>query len=53
MSYGGLVEIIEYGIFGYYIDFYYFDEVVEQIVVFFEKCKNEFGFWNKVFEVGL
>ncbi|XP_024356635.1 sucrose synthase 3 [Physcomitrium patens] len=52
-SHGGPAEIIEHGISGYHIDPYYPDEAAEQIVAFFEKCKNEPGLWNKVSEAGL
>ncbi|KAL4012804.1 hypothetical protein IC575_029918 [Cucumis melo] len=50
---GGPAEIIVDGVSGFHIDPYNGDEASKKIVAFFEKCKSDGGYWNKMSEAGL
>eukprot|EP01018_Ginkgo_biloba_P028801 Gb_27965 [translate_table: standard] len=50
---GGPAEIIVDGVSGFHIDPYHGDAASEQIADFFERCKREPEFWNKVSEASL
>ncbi|GLT97148.1 hypothetical protein SLE2022_147300 [Rubroshorea leprosula] len=50
---GGPAEIIVHGKSGYHIDPYHGDQAAEILVDFFEKCKKDPTFWDKISEGGL
>ncbi|KAF3436478.1 hypothetical protein FNV43_RR23570 [Rhamnella rubrinervis] len=50
---GGPAEIIEDGISGFHIDPYHPDQAATLVVNFFEKCKEDPSYWNKISEAGL
>ncbi|XP_077236474.1 sucrose synthase-like [Tasmannia lanceolata] len=52
-SNGGPAEIIVDGTSGFHIDPYQGDKSAELIVDFFEKCKGDPSYWNKISEGGL
>uniref|UniRef100_A0A0A0LQA9 Sucrose synthase n=1 Tax=Cucumis sativus TaxID=3659 RepID=A0A0A0LQA9_CUCSA len=50
---GGPAEIIVDGVSGFHIDPNNGEEASKKIVAFFEKCKSDGGYWNKMSEAGL
>ncbi|KAF5744125.1 Sucrose synthase 3 isoform 1 [Tripterygium wilfordii] len=50
---GGPAEIIEHGVSGFHIDPYYPDQAAALMVDFFEKCKEDPGYWKKISDAGL
>ncbi|XP_015891967.3 sucrose synthase 2 [Ziziphus jujuba] len=50
---GGPAEIIEDGISGFHIDPYHPDHTSQLLVEFYEKCKEDPSYWNKISEAGL
>ncbi|GLT74232.1 hypothetical protein SLA2020_460400 [Shorea laevis] len=50
---GGPAEIIVHGKSGYHIDPYHGDQAAEILVDFFEKCKKDPTFWDKISQGGL
>ncbi|KAK9136835.1 hypothetical protein Sjap_007429 [Stephania japonica] len=50
---GGPAEIIENGISGFHIDPYHPDQAANIMVDFFERCKKEPSYWNKISDAGL
>lgn len=50
---GGPAEIIEDGISGFHIDPYHPDHASVLLVEFYEKCKEDPSYWNKISEAGL
>ncbi|XP_023519351.1 sucrose synthase 6-like [Cucurbita pepo subsp. pepo] len=50
---GGPAEIIVDGVSGFHIDPNNGGESSKKIVGFFEKCKSDGGYWNKISEAGL
>lgn len=50
---GGPAEIIEHGISGFHIDPYHPDQAAGIMVEFFEQCKKDSSYWNKISEGGL
>lgn len=52
-SKGGPAEIIVDGLSGFHIDPNNGDETSDKIANFFERCKREPSYWNKVSDGGL
>jgi len=52
-SYGGPAEIIIHGKSGFHIDPYHGHQVSEQLVDFYEKCKEEPEYWETISKGGL
>ncbi|MED6112947.1 Sucrose synthase 2 [Stylosanthes scabra] len=50
---GGPAEIIENGVSGFHIDPHHPDQIAATLIKFFEQCKNDAGYWNKISEAGL
>ncbi|GMH02596.1 hypothetical protein Nepgr_004435 [Nepenthes gracilis] len=50
---GGPAEIIEDGISGFHIDPYHPDQAAAQMVDFFEKCKVDPSWWERISDAGL
>lgn len=50
---GGPAEIIVDGVSGFHIDPYSGDESSEKITNFFEKCKQDPTYWDKISAAGL
>ncbi|XP_042518014.1 sucrose synthase 2-like isoform X1 [Macadamia integrifolia] len=50
---GGPAEIIEHGISGFHIDPYHPDQAAEHMVAFFERCKKDPSYWDKISGAGL
>ncbi|XP_027357337.1 sucrose synthase 7-like [Abrus precatorius] len=50
---GGPAEIIVDGVSGFHIDPYNGDESSNKIADFFEKCKNDSEYWNRMSKAGL
>ncbi|KAK4758633.1 hypothetical protein SAY87_019934 [Trapa incisa] len=50
---GGPAEIIEDGISGFHIDPYHPDRAASLMVDFFQKCKEDPSYWNKISDGGL
>ncbi|XP_075642115.1 sucrose synthase 2 [Castanea sativa] len=50
---GGPAEIIEHGISGFHIDPYHPDQAAAVMVDFFQKCKEDPSYWNKISDGGL
>ncbi|KAJ0978454.1 hypothetical protein J5N97_013928 [Dioscorea zingiberensis] len=50
---GGPAEIIEHGVSGFHIDPYHPDQAAGVMVEFFEQCKRDSSYWNKISEGGL
>ncbi|XP_022137007.1 sucrose synthase 6 isoform X2 [Momordica charantia] len=50
---GGPAEILVDGVSGFHIDPNNGDESSKKIAAFFEKCKSDAGYWNKMSEAGL
>ncbi|CAN6468215.1 unnamed protein product [Victoria cruziana] len=50
---GGPAEIIEHGISGFHVDPYHSDAAAEVMVDFFEECKINPGYWEKISAGGL
>ncbi|KAJ1407673.1 Sucrose synthase [Sesbania bispinosa] len=50
---GGPAEIIEHGISGFHIDPHHPDQVAEILINFFEQCRCNPGYWNKISDAGL
>nr|Q41608.1 RecName: Full=Sucrose synthase 1; AltName: Full=Sucrose-UDP glucosyltransferase 1 [Tulipa gesneriana]CAA65639.1 sucrose-synthase 1 [Tulipa gesneriana] len=50
---GGPAEIIVHGVSGFHIDPYHGDKASEQLVSFFEKCKEDPAHWEKISQGGL
>ncbi|XP_043709417.1 sucrose synthase 2-like [Telopea speciosissima] len=50
---GGPAEIIEHGISGFHIDPYHPDQAAEQLADFFERCKKDPSYWDKISDGGL
>ncbi|CAI0388001.1 unnamed protein product, partial [Linum tenue] len=50
---GGPAEIIEHGVSGFHIDPYHPDQTAEQMADFFERCKEDPSYWNKISDGGL
>nr|POE86340.1 sucrose synthase 2 [Quercus suber] len=46
---GGPAEIIEHGISGFHIDPYHPDQAAALMADFFQKCKEDPSFWDKIF----
>lgn len=45
---GGPMEIIENGISGFHIDPYHPDKAADLMVEFFQRCKNDSSYWEKI-----
>eukprot|EP00253_Pinus_taeda_P021590 PITA_21590 len=50
---GGPAEIIVDGVFGFHIDPYHGDNASECIADFFERCKTDPGYWDRISNAGL
>lgn len=50
---GGPAEIIENGLSGFHIDPYHPDQSAVVMVEFFERCKEDSGYWKKISDGGL
>ncbi|XP_072984097.1 sucrose synthase 4-like isoform X1 [Typha latifolia] len=50
---GGPAEIIEHGISGFHIDPYHSDQAAVLMIEFFEQCKRDPSYWNKISGGGL
>ncbi|KAK9139303.1 hypothetical protein Scep_008984 [Stephania cephalantha] len=50
---GGPAEIIENGMSGFHIDPYHPNQAANIMVDFFERCKKEPSYWNKISDAGL
>ncbi|VFQ92885.1 unnamed protein product [Cuscuta campestris] len=50
---GGPAEIIVDGVSGFHIDPYNGDESSKKILDFFEKCKSDVGYWDKISNAAL
>ncbi|KAF8387722.1 hypothetical protein HHK36_026376 [Tetracentron sinense] len=50
---GGPAEIIEDSISGFHIDPYHPDQAAALMVDFFDKCKEDPSYWNKISDAGL
>ncbi|KAM0947640.1 putative sucrose synthase [Dioscorea sansibarensis] len=50
---GGPAEIIEHGVSGFHVDPYHPDQAAGIMVEFFEQCKKDSSYWNKISEGGL
>lgn len=50
---GGPAEIIEHGISGFHIDPYHPDQAAAVMLDFFQKCKEDPSYWNKISDGGL
>ncbi|KAJ0987469.1 hypothetical protein J5N97_005825 [Dioscorea zingiberensis] len=52
-AHGGPAEIIVNGVSGFHIDPYQGDKAAETLVYFFEKCKEDPNYWDKISQGGL
>lgn len=52
-AHGGPAEIIVDGVSGFHIDPYQGDKAAETLVNFFEKCKEDPTYWDKISQGGL
>ncbi|KAK3017989.1 hypothetical protein RJ639_002746 [Escallonia herrerae] len=50
---GGPAEIIEHDISGFHIDPHQPDQVAKLLVDFFERCREDPGYWNNISDAGL
>ncbi|XP_059625640.1 sucrose synthase 2 [Cornus florida] len=50
---GGPMEIIEDGLSGFHIDPYHPERVAARLVDFFQQCKEDPSYWEKISEAGL
>ncbi|KAK8916352.1 Sucrose synthase 4 [Platanthera zijinensis] len=50
---GGPAEIIEHGISGFHIDPYHQDQATALMAEFFERCREEPGYWDEISNAGL
>lgn len=50
---GGPAEIIEDGVSGFHIDPYHPDRAATIMVDFYQKCKEDATYWNKISDGGL
>lgn len=50
---GGPAEIIENGISGFHIDPYHQDQATALMAEFFERCREEPGYWDEISNAGL
>ena len=50
---GGPAEIIEDGISGFHIDPYHPDKVSASLADFFQQCKDDPSYWEKISKAGL
>eukprot|EP00253_Pinus_taeda_P026340 PITA_26340 len=50
---GGPAEIIVDGVSGFHIDPYHGDNASECIAEFFERCKTDLGYWDRISNAGL
>ncbi|KAF5178563.1 Sucrose synthase [Thalictrum thalictroides] len=50
---GGPAEIIEHGISGFHIDPYHPDQAADVIASFYEECKKDPSYWDKISAAGL
>nr|AMN16537.1 sucrose synthase [Albuca bracteata] len=50
---GGPAEIIEHGVSGFHIDPYHPEQAASLMIDFFERCKKDPSYWNKISDAGL
>ncbi|KAF1879143.1 hypothetical protein Lal_00047815 [Lupinus albus] len=50
---GGPAEIIKHGRSGFHIDPYHPDQASDLLIEFFEKCKEDPSYWNRISDAGL